>query len=255
MAAAVSVAAEQGLAVDEAIPVGTGSNVIVHLRPHPIVARVMSGTVVLHPDPRAWLAREIDVVRFLRSRGAPVLAPTEVCAAGPFERGGLWLSLWEFAETVDAPISGRDAGVALRRLHGALADYRGRLPPRATIWDEIDVMLAAAPDPLLRAEADRLRPLTAGVDADAQPLHGDAGLANLLHTPDGPRFNDFEDVCSGSVAWDVVGVEQSVRHRGGDIAGVQAGYGRRFEPAVLDILRAVDDLYGAAWRGYLVGVR
>ena len=64
VAAAVAVATEQGLRVADAVPVGTGSNVIVHLRPSPIVARVMCGTVVLHPDPRAWLTREIASGRF-----------------------------------------------------------------------------------------------------------------------------------------------------------------------------------------------
>ena len=49
VAAAVAVASEQGLRVADAVPVGTGSNVIVHLRPSPIVARVMSGTVSCIP--------------------------------------------------------------------------------------------------------------------------------------------------------------------------------------------------------------
>lgn len=67
------------------------------LWPAPIVARVMTGTAVLHADPRAWLAREIDVGNFLAGTGAPVVAPTSTVDPGPYASGGLWLSLWEHA--------------------------------------------------------------------------------------------------------------------------------------------------------------
>ena len=92
VAAAVAVATEQGLRVADAIAVGTGSNVIVHLRPSPIVARVMCGTVVLHPDPHAWLTREIDVGAFLAERMTLVVAPTKEIDPGPYLSGNLWMS-------------------------------------------------------------------------------------------------------------------------------------------------------------------
>src|SRR4051812_50167694 len=57
IAAALAVASAQGLTVTDPRVVGRGSNRIVWLRPAPIVARVMTGTVVLHDEPRARLER------------------------------------------------------------------------------------------------------------------------------------------------------------------------------------------------------
>src|SRR3954452_7342615 len=75
VAAAMAVASGEGLSVAEPRVVGHGSNRIVWLWPAPIVARVMTGTVVLHADPGAWLAREIEVGAFLAGTGAPIVAP------------------------------------------------------------------------------------------------------------------------------------------------------------------------------------
>jgi len=51
LAAAQAVAREHGVACDEAVLIAAGSNVLVHLKPAPVVARVMTGTAVLHDDP------------------------------------------------------------------------------------------------------------------------------------------------------------------------------------------------------------
>ena len=50
LAAAQAVAREHGLVYEEAVPIAAGSNVLVHLKPAPVVARVMTGTAVLHDD-------------------------------------------------------------------------------------------------------------------------------------------------------------------------------------------------------------
>ena len=212
IAAASAVAIEQGLRVVDAVPVGTGSNVIVHLRPAPVVARVMTGTVVLHRDPRAWLTRELEVGAFLADR-APVVAPTREVDPGPYVRGQLWLSLWEYAEVRPVALTAADVGRALRTLHDALAQYPGTLPPRTEVLAEIDWLLhalAGAGDVSeLAAERDRLADFIRDAHSTGQPLHGDASLSNLLATAGGPRWNDFEDVCVGAVEWDVAGVSRT----------------------------------------------
>jgi hypothetical protein len=70
--AARAVAAAHGIAGEQAVVVHSGSNVLVHMRPAPIVARVMIGTVVLHDDPRRWLEREVSVLAFLAPSGLAV---------------------------------------------------------------------------------------------------------------------------------------------------------------------------------------
>jgi phosphotransferase family enzyme len=257
VAAAVAVAGEQGLPAGDAIPVGTGSNVIVHLRPSPIVARVMSGTVVLHPDPHAWLTREIDVGAFLAERTSSVVAPATGVDPGPYVRDGLWLSFWEHVDVSRGPLGAAEIGRALRALHDALADYRGPLPPRAAVLGEIDWLLGAlsGQDGVseLGAERDRLAEAILEPAADPQPLHGDASVSNLLATGDGPRWNDFEDVCVGGIEWDLAGVLSDAQARHGDAfrAEVLAAYGRGCDPAALDRVDQVHALYGTLWRRYL----
>src|ERR1700754_4288937 len=65
LVAAQAVAREHGVACDEAVRIAAGSNVLVHLKPAPVVARVMTGTAVLHDDVEQWLAREVAVGAFL----------------------------------------------------------------------------------------------------------------------------------------------------------------------------------------------
>lgn len=57
VAAACAVAADHGLEFDRAAVIHSGSNVHVHLGPAPVVARVMTGTAVLHDDLQRWLQR------------------------------------------------------------------------------------------------------------------------------------------------------------------------------------------------------
>jgi hypothetical protein len=58
LAAAGIVALACGLKLDEPAVIHSASNMLIHLRPSPFVARVMTGTLALHADPRKWLQRE-----------------------------------------------------------------------------------------------------------------------------------------------------------------------------------------------------
>ena len=71
VAAARAVALAHGVPCEDAVALAGGSNVLVHLRPAPVVARVMTGTALLHDDPERWLAREVAVGTFLGERAWP----------------------------------------------------------------------------------------------------------------------------------------------------------------------------------------
>ena len=234
--------------------VGRGSNRIIWLWPAPIVARVMTGTAVLHADPEAWLSRELDFGNFLAATHAPIVGPVSCIDPGPHVSGGLWLSFWEHAEVIAADVSARELGCSLRVLHDAMAGYSGSLPPRSAVLDEIDWLLAALAedDHLLLAERDRLAPLLHRDNESGQPLHGDASLSNVLWTSGGPRWNDFEDACHGSTAWDVVGLLDDARDRRGDrfAADLLSAYGRGVDPQVAAVARDTHALYGTLWRRY-----
>src|SRR3954452_1030473 len=87
LAAARTVALANSVACEDAVVVAAGSNVLVHLKPAPVVARVMTGTAMLHGDVERWLAGEVAVGAFLGARGLAV-APTDVPPPGPHEHDG-----------------------------------------------------------------------------------------------------------------------------------------------------------------------
>ena len=225
LAAAQAVAREHGVACGEAVRIAAGSNVVVHLKPAPVVARVMTGTAVLHDDPEQWLARELAVAAFLAERTDLAVAPSDILPPGPHEHDGLWMTLWKFLphDAQAPPPEPQELGRSLRALHAALADFRGDLAPLSEIRDWLEGLLGELrPSPpltqrdidSLRFDLDALTPAVFESPLSAQALHGDASIGNVLRTDSGPVWNDLEDVCAGPVAWDVAGLVASARARG-----------------------------------------
>jgi Phosphotransferase enzyme family len=258
LAAAQAVAREHGVACDEAVRLSAGSNVLVHLKPSPVVARVMTGTAVLHDDVEPWLAREVAVGAFLAERTELVVPPCDIPPPGPHEQDGVWMTLWRFVEH-DAqapPPEPRELGRSLRRLHAALAEFPGDLPPLSETRDWLERLLAELrPSPdidSLRFKLDALTPAVFESSLPAQPLHGDASLSNLLRTESGLVWNDLEDVCAGPVAWDIAGLMSSARARGRSATYVEellAGYG---DPGVEDLEPFLEAhaLYEVVWHAF-----
>ena len=83
LAAAVRVAREQGLPGDDPEVLSSRGNVIVHLRPAPVVARVATLTAWTRSDPLRWLAREVAVAGYAAGQGGPVVAPTALADPRP----------------------------------------------------------------------------------------------------------------------------------------------------------------------------
>jgi Phosphotransferase enzyme family len=240
------------------VRLAAGSNVLVHLEPTPVVARVMTGTAVLHYDVERWLAREVAVGAFLAERTDVVVPPSDIPPPGPHEQDGFWMTLWRFVEhDAQAPApEPRELGRSLRRLHAALADFPGDLPPLSETRDWLERLLAELrPSPdidSLRFKLDALTPAVFESSLPTQPLHGDASLSNLLRTDRGLVWNDLEDVCAGPVAWDVAGLMSSARARGRSAAYVEellAGYG---DPGVEDLEPFLEAhaLYEVVWHAF-----
>jgi hypothetical protein len=263
LAAAQAVAREHGVACDDAVRIAAGSNVLVHLKPAPVVARVMTGTAILHDDVEQWLAREVAVGTFLAERTDSVVAPSDILPPGPHEQDGLWMTLWKFVahDAQAPPPEPRELGRALRELHAVLADFPGDLAPLSEVRDWLERLLAELrPSPLLtRQDIDWLRPrldaLTPAVfesSLPAQALHGDASMSNLLRTESGLLWNDLEDVCAGPVAWDVCGLVTSARARGPSATFMEeflAAYG---DPGAEDLEAFLEAhaLYEVVWHAF-----
>ncbi len=233
--------------------IGHASNLVVHLHPAPVVARVMTATRVLHDDEPAWLERVVSVASFLAERDAPVAPPTDLVAPGPHAHEGEWVTLWRWIDADPGPPpTPAEAARSLRVLHAGLAEYPGELPSFAETARELDVLLERRPpgpeDEPLREELARLRPgiRTAGT---VQPLHGDVSLSNVLREHGRLLWNDLEDVCIGPVSWDLTGLTWK-----GPAREVLAAYGDRVDPTEIARFEELFALYGRVWRTYRSGL-
>lgn len=263
LSAACAVATVHGFACEQALVVHSGSNVLVHLRPAPVVARVMTGTVVLHNDPRAWLQREVSVLEFLAPSRIAV-APSPLIVPGPHEHDGLWMTFTEWIPNVEhgnPPIDAARFGETLRTLHDELRTFDGDLGNLHDLRDDI-ARLHGLLRPTEVVDAGTISSLRARLDAAGdgmfgsplpeQALHGDASLSNLLHTPDRLVWNDFEDTFRGPVHWDVAGYIMDLRSHGATSAFVRQvldHYGWGDEQELVPFMGA-HQVYDEIWRLY-----
>lgn len=262
VAAARAVASTYGLAGEEAMVIYSGSNVLVHLRPAPVVARVMTGTVALHDDPRRWLEREVSVLEFLAPSGLAV-APSRLIEPGPHHRDGLWMTFSEWIPDVLSAIDLADPGRlgrALRDLHDELQPFDGDLGDMRALREDIE-RLCGQLQPADVREAGAISSLKGRLDAlrevfeaplPTQALHGDVSLSNLLGTPERLVWNDFEDTFRGPVHWDVASYVGSLRTRGASAQFVRAmldAY-RWDDEQDLAPFMAIHRVYDETWRMY-----
>lgn len=199
VAASVACARALGLPADSPEVIAEGYSVRVRLRPAAVVTRVVTVGRELRPHPLPWLEREVSVAQFLAASGVPIVAPWD--EPGPYLAEGLEVSLWHWVDHDSSVVPAAQFGAMLGQLHAALATYPGDLPTLVGPLTDISTALDVSSDPTLHRAADELLPLA--LSWPRRTLHGDAHTGNVLMTPSGPRWTDFEDVCVGPVEWDL----------------------------------------------------
>jgi hypothetical protein len=239
VAAAVGCARLQGIRSEDPSVLRDAWHVLVHLRPHPIVARV-SSAVPFPEGPRPDdVSRELEVAGHASRAGAPVIPPSPDVDPGPHSFAGRIIGFWRYVEPRGEPDPGA-AGRNLRLIHEALADCDAELPPRGH-GDDVEAMLATL-EP--SDDVELLLELAAGgPEVDGQALHGDAHLDNCLQSAGGPLWHDFETACRGPREYDLAALVLGDRRVGVPAArAALAAYGSHDE-ALLD---AMVPIY-AAW--------
>ncbi len=249
--AAVSVAARLGVPCAEPTVLAAGANVIVHLSPSSLVAKVAASTAEVRADAAAWLQRELDLARFLAGQGIPVMAPASGLPATVHRERGQAMSFWDYLPPSSSqPPDEATIGSMLRDLHGALRAYPAPLPPLAPLGD-IPAFLARPQTQLSPSDSARLADaycrLTedlAAAGAPGQVLHGDAGAGNLMAAGGQWVWHDFEDACSGPVAWDLAATTASPRL---DRGRILAAYRDRVDQAQLRTCEQLRRLHLTIW--------
>jgi Ser/Thr protein kinase RdoA (MazF antagonist) len=249
--AAVIVAARLGVSCTEPVVLADGANVIVQLSPSPVVAKVAATTPAVRPDVATWLQRELDVVLFLAGTGIPVMAPSPEVPPVVHDGEGRVMTFWTYLERSGSGLPDETMlGSMLRELHAALRSYPGTMPVLASLGD-IPAFLARPRVTLSDADAvgiaaayARLTGELAQTPSAQQVLHGDAGLGNLMHTDGGWLWHDFEDTCTGPVAWDLAALTASPRLDG---SRVVEAYRDAVDPAQLRICEQLRLLSLTVW--------
>ncbi|MFD0364419.1 phosphotransferase family protein [Nocardia sp. GCM10030253] len=251
--ATTDLARRLGCRVTDPHVLSDGSNVLIHLRPAPIVARVATTSALIRPGVAAWLAREIDLARYLHAHRMPVAMPACDPPAGPHHHAGLDISFWQYIphEPERTP-SAAELAPALAELHEVLRGYPGELPtdgPLGDITRLVDLvdrqqLLTGTELSTLRAETETLRDALAGFPV--QPLHGDAHQGNALATPNGVVWIDFEDTWRGPIGWDLA----SLADQGGTNFAVSAWQAYPDRPSDDELTTCIHlrQLFGLCWR-------
>lgn len=224
-AAAVEAGRDLGLDVGAATVLHDVFSVVVHLAPSPVVVRVPT-VLPPHADAQQQSAQqrvELDVVAWLAEQGVPVIPPSPLVAREPVHRDGFSMTFWKFVEVDHGaqPDYVRRCGLTAE-LHSALREYPGELPflstadPRMVTDALSDLegcpeLIAAVDLDRARREWDVLEPVVrsrAEFEAvfpgvELQVIHGDAPAVNVVSTPGGELFSDFELATLGPVEWDL----------------------------------------------------
>jgi Ser/Thr protein kinase RdoA (MazF antagonist) len=221
LTAAVRVAREHGIDVARPRVLSNEQNLLVHLSPSPVVARVATRIAWSRPDPAAWLGREVAVASHAARNGGPVVAPTSLADPGPHTSDGYHLTLWTYVASSDQLASDAEVGEALARLHLSLRDFPsnslpGRLPVHAQIENELSALERdnVVDAPTLAALKDLHENLSVeldGVQGTDGVLHGDAHPWNLLRTVAGWRWIDMEETGFGPQEFDLAVLASKVR--------------------------------------------
>lgn len=244
----ISFAADFDVTVREPAILSISSNVVVHLRPSPIVARVANITAEGRDRPDLALGREVALADHLLAEGVATVAPSSALPAGPHDVGGWWASF--FAHEELAPVRDGDAervGHALVGLHRAAVTLDDPRFDR-TIGDETAVLLdrlrgriPGADHELLRVWAD-----DAVVDlVPVQPLHADPHRGNVGRRADGTIvWFDLDDAVRDSTL-----VDLATLHRSWPEAGRAACRRAEVDPDGVGVRRATAqrEMWGGIW--------
>jgi aminoglycoside phosphotransferase (APT) family kinase protein len=205
VAAAMSTAASLGLPVDDAAVLHDSNKLTLRLLPCDVVARVAP---VAHQVARF----EIELAQLLAAAGSPVAALEPRVEPRVHERDGFAVTLWSYYEASPRHVAPADYADALGRLHAGMRLVDVPAPHFTDRVDDAQRLLAdrhhtpalAAADRTLLSDTLRsLRRVIGERGAAEQLLHGEPHPGNLLATPNGPLFIDFETCCRGPVEFDL----------------------------------------------------
>jgi Ser/Thr protein kinase RdoA (MazF antagonist) len=199
------VANRLGIPVDSPVSLRSTNNIVVWLKPSPVVAK-LSRT-------RTTAAKELGIAVALADRRAPIVTPAPGVGGELYEVDGYFVTLWRYvAPDAAARATSEAIAVALHRLHLALASLDDAMP-LGTLESQLRDAAAAleqpdfAPaltDPDRALLHDTLVVTLANLSqGQAIAIHGSPHDMNIVVEAGQPLFIDLETVQRGPVEWDL----------------------------------------------------
>lgn len=204
-------AADFGLTDVTPVVLSRGGNIIIHMAPYPIVARVTTFSIPDQQDHHIFkkLEQELFVASHLQEQGVPVLLPVYLEGEGVHKLDGHWMTFWEYVPPTTLPFpSPRDAVDMVNTLSLAMEQYTGHIPVLG-VWNRVHQSvnrLSCHPDKRIQHLIHKFNELDQQMHADSMvlvPSHGDAHARNLLPSIRGWIWMDFEDVSLMPRYWDL----------------------------------------------------
>ena len=219
-AAAMSVAAALGLAVDDTIVLHDSNKLTLRLLPSDVLARVA-------PVEHQVAEFEIELAQLLAGSGCPVAALEARVEPRVYERDGFTVTLWTYYEPAGPPEpSPAGYASALERLHAGLRKLDVPAPHFTDRVGQAQRLVASRDRTPALADADRellgdtLRDLRRAIgdrNAAEQLLHGEPHPGNVLSTESGLLFIDLETCCRGPVEFDLAHAPEEVSEHYPDV--------------------------------------
>ncbi len=209
-------AAVRQLGLDVAYPrvLGAGANVVVHLQPAPVVARVATLTAEMRGHPDRFLKREREIALALADDGVPVLRPTSIVDPGPHTTETFTFLLVEYKSLEPIHFNSDTDAIEAGRAFAALSTALSRLPAELSEgeaghpWEELSRLVetvSSTTEPEVMGDINgvlaSLRRTEPG--DDWQLVYGDAHRVNVARHDGKMIWFDFEDANRRPLAWDL----------------------------------------------------
>lgn len=202
--AVVAFARDHDVVVETPVVLSSTSNIVVHLAPTPVVARIPNVTAAGRDRPQVSLARELAICGYLDDLGFATTPPSAELPLGPHRLGAHWVSFVEYVPL--APLEDNDAAEAGHELAHVI-EALASLDDRDGLFDrslarEADVVLARLEGRIDESDRQLLVEWAdeAMIDGEeTQAVHADPHRRNVGRRADGELvWFDFDDAVRDS---------------------------------------------------------
>lgn len=190
--------------------ISDSGNLIIHLAPYPIVARVATYLSNEFSD-KVYdvLNKELDVALYLKSRNIPIVLPYSLTGDKPYNINGLWMTFWEYISPIKTlSINPVESMQMINRMSKAMDDYP-KVLPKYGVWDRVTISakrLRKNTDVRIQSILNEFEQIDSQIRSitpkELVPCHGDAHAGNIISSYKGWLWLDFEDASLMPEYWD-----------------------------------------------------